>query len=329
MCKKILALVLCFVMLCALVSCDNSAPAVPSMPSGSSSGSTGGTTEPVITTTSTKLEDNRLWLKVATYNIQHGQDDDPNRTGPRCNLDNMVKVIKENNIDICGFNEIEINAERSAKHQPEAINQPKYIAEKLTQETGEQYYYAYAVSGLGTIAEYDSSYEETDGKAAGCNAIVSKYRIVGTPRAVKVTLSDSEIAALGESAKYYEARVLLIAQVEIEEGKNLTVISTHFGLTTPEQTKITDMLEDELVSQRQNPVVLMGDFNVTPTKQPITRLKAKLHNTSPGNQITYIGNGLSEIDYIFVSKTLQTRNYKVLQYPYSDHMPVSVEILWG
>ena len=329
MCKKILATVLCFVMLFALVSCNDSAQAVPSIPDSSSSGGSGGTTNPVSTTTSTKLEDNRLWLKVATYNIQHGQDDDPNRTGPKCNLDNMVKVIKENDIDICGFNEIEINADRSAKHQPEAINQPQYIAQKLTQETGEQYYYAYAVSNLGTIAAYDDSYEETEGQAAGCNAIVSKYRIIGTPRAVRITLSEDQIEELGEYKKYYEARVLLIAQVEIEEGKPLTVISTHFGLTTPEQTKIVDVLESELASLRQNPVVLMGDFNVTPKSSLITRLKAKLQNTSPGGQITFIGSGLSEIDYIFVSKTMQTRNYKVLQYPHSDHMPVSVEILWG
>ncbi len=320
--KKILAMVLCLVMLGALVACNDSTPAVPSIPDESANGGSGGTTKPTGTTTTTGGgEDNRLWLKVATYNIQHGQDDDPNRTGTRYNLDNMVKVIKDNGIDICGFNEIEINAKRST-YKREAINQPKYIAEKLTQETGEQYYYAYAISGLGSVPAYDTSYTETSGKAAGCNAIVSKYRIVGTPRSVKITLPEDQ------QTEYYEARVLLIAQIEVE-GKILTVISTHFGLTTPEMHKAVDAVLAELPSLQQQgtPVVLMGDFNCTPNKEPITRLKEKLKNTSPGNQITCPKNN-NEIDYIFVSKTLQTKNFKVLQYPYSDHLPVVVEILW-
>ncbi len=311
--KKILAMTLCLLMLGAFVACNDAAPSVPTVPEETTKGgSLGVTANPAQTTTtsSTSGGGEQIWVKVATYNIQHGKDETTGRT----NLDNMVNLIKDENIDICGFNEIERNAKRSG-----GVDQPKYIAEKLTEVTGQQYYYAFAASGVGVVPAYDTSYEPTGGKSEAGNAIVSKYPIVGTPRKVEITLPEAD-----QPSDIYEPRVLLIVQIEIK-GKLLTVISTHFGLSTKEQEKAVDVLSGELTSLRQNPVVLMGDFNCTPTKNPITRLKEKLKNTSPGNKVTCPKNG-NEIDYIFVSKTMQFKDFQVLQKPYSDHLPVVLQV---
>lgn len=305
--KKILAMMLCLVMLGAFVACNDAPPAVPSIPEETTKGGGVGVTPGSGTTTpAPESGDAPGWIKVATYNIQHGQDDSATSTAKKYNLDNMVNVIKENNIDICGFNEIERFATRSGK-----VDQPKYIAEKLTQETGEQYYYAFAAG----ITGYNGK------EAEGGNAIVSRYRIVGTPRTVEIALPENEAEALGS---IYERRVLLIVQVEVD-GKLLTVISTHFGLSSKEQEKAVDIVENELTSLRNNPVVIMGDFNCTPTKNPITRLKTKMKNTSPGNKVTCPKNN-NEIDYIFTSKNMEHMDFQVLQYPYSDHLPVTVKI---
>lgn len=75
-------------------------------------------------------------------------------------------------------------------------------------------------------------------------------------------------------------------------------------------------------------VVLMGDFNVEPAglKQRLldpTGLQVHCDQTK-----TYPSwNPVKKLDYILTSPSLIVQNYEVLQVPYSDHLPVAMEVL--
>jgi len=134
---------------------------------------------------------------------------------------------------------------------------------------------------------------------------------------------------------------------EYDSRRNFWVFNTHFdhvGEEAREQAaklifdKMKELNEDKL------PVILTGDFNLTPDTDPMKWLMRKMHDTRDMSEAALEGpegtfNGFDfnsslekRIDYIFVNRKVETvRKYSVLtdsydqKYP-SDHLPVFVEI---
>jgi len=134
---------------------------------------------------------------------------------------------------------------------------------------------------------------------------------------------------------------------EYDSRRNFWVFNTHFDhvgeLARKEAArlifdKIKELNDDKL------PVVLTGDFNLTPDTDPMKWLMRKMHDTREMSEATPYGpegtfNGFdfnspleNRIDYIFVNRKVDAvRKYGVLtdsydqKYP-SDHLPVYVEI---
>jgi endonuclease/exonuclease/phosphatase family metal-dependent hydrolase len=252
-------------------------------------------------------------LRVATYNINCCRDyiDAWGDKSPRA----VVAFIKEEKIDICGLNEVDVNSERSLGY-----DQPKFVKEKLEEETGEKYYYCFAAGLDGYHPPYDKEYVPTQGKAMYGNALVSRYPIVNY-RTVKVALKEAPVAAGG-----YEHRVFIFADIQLK-NEIVTVICTHFGTTKEERMLAIEILKNEL-EEIQNPVIFMGDLNAGRSSEEFLQIANLLKDATPnGEYYTFDTiNPRWQIDYIFTDDEFEAENASMPDIRFSDHFPLVVDL---
>ena len=133
----------------------------------------------------------------------------------------------------------------------------------------------------------------------------------------------------------------------LNSDEKIWVFNTHLDHKGNEaQLNGIQLIEAEIkkVNTKNYPVILMGDFNVTPESELISNLKINFNDAKElaganafGQQGTFNGFKFQDsiknrIDYIFISKkaNINLKKYGVLsdskdlKYP-SDHFPVFVE----
>jgi endonuclease/exonuclease/phosphatase family metal-dependent hydrolase len=127
--------------------------------------------------------------------------------------------------------------------------------------------------------------------------------------------------------------------------KTFYIFNTHFDhIGTTARIRSAELILKKIseITDRKDPLLLTGDFNLTPEERPLLVIKQKLKDA---RQITIeapkgpmgtfndfdIQSKLEKrIDYIFVNKMVEVNNYKVItdsnnnRYP-SDHLPVWIE----
>ena len=131
-------------------------------------------------------------------------------------------------------------------------------------------------------------------------------------------------------------------------GKRFFVFNTHFDHIGVEARKNSAVLIrkkiEEMIDGKNFPVILTGDFNLTPEQEPIIILKKYLSDSREiteeppyGPVGTFNGFDLNadlssrRIDYIFIKGNIQVLDYAALtdsndhRYP-SDHLPVFARI---
>jgi endonuclease/exonuclease/phosphatase family metal-dependent hydrolase len=130
-------------------------------------------------------------------------------------------------------------------------------------------------------------------------------------------------------------------------GKKFFVFNTHFDHMGVEARKNSAVLIREKIEEMTNgndlPVILTGDFNLTPDQEPISLIKKYMTDSRDiseqppyGPVGTYNGfkpgsEGDRRIDYIFVQGGIKVLKYAVLsdskenRTP-SDHLPVFVKL---
>ncbi len=130
-------------------------------------------------------------------------------------------------------------------------------------------------------------------------------------------------------------------------GKQFLVFNTHFDHQGEEARKNAAILVrntiEEMTYNKNLPVILTGDFNLTPDELPISLLKKYLHDSRDiseeppyGPAGTYNGFNIRaeldrRIDYIFVQGNIKVLKYAALsdfnnqRFP-SDHLPVFVKV---
>jgi endonuclease/exonuclease/phosphatase family metal-dependent hydrolase len=141
-------------------------------------------------------------------------------------------------------------------------------------------------------------------------------------------------------------RICTWVKIKPKKGSQLLVLNTHFDhqgdTARAESAKLILRKIDEL-NTKNLPVILMGDFNLTPETSPIQYLKQHLTDSKAitlnppyGPDGTFNGFDFNSklpdrIDYIFVNKKVTVLKYAVLsdskdnRYP-SDHLPVFVRV---
>jgi len=133
---------------------------------------------------------------------------------------------------------------------------------------------------------------------------------------------------------------------EKESLKTFYVFNTHFdhkGVQARKESALLILKKISELSHRNEAILLTGDFNLTPEEKPLMLIRQKLKDARQVSQAIPKGpagtfNGFdfhskleTRIDYIFVNKNIEVKQYSVLtdskedRYP-SDHLPVLVEV---
>jgi endonuclease/exonuclease/phosphatase family metal-dependent hydrolase len=151
--------------------------------------------------------------------------------------------------------------------------------------------------------------------------------------------------SMGWDAAY--KRICTYVQLEdYDKRKSFWVFNTHLD-HVGEEARLNSvrliMYQINELNLRNEPVILMGDFNLTPDSKPVERLESVFYDSKKVSEQTPYGpegtfNGFDfnselkdRIDYIFVKGKLAVKKYGVLtdsfgqRYP-SDHLPVLVEV---
>ena len=239
-------------------------------------------------------------LKIMTYNIASCRN---YKLGPDFrpvtrDIDLYAKAMQELAPDICGLNEVDYKLPRSC-----CIKMAKFLGDALGYESA----FGPAVTwGLGTYG----------------NGFISKYPI----KDVEVYPIPDPPAKTEDA--YYETRAILHTILDIE-GRDVDVFVTHFGLARAEAQSAADTLV-ELIKRCQNPVVLMGDFNLTPTS-PLYRRLAEVFDDSAiltsDPLLTFPSHAPDcKIDYVFTKGNIKATRVISPAVVASDHLPILVEV---
>ena len=265
-------------------------------------------------------------LRIMTYNIAGGRDHSgelPAKVNPSA----CAEVIKEYAPDIVGLNEVDFNHPRSGN-----INLAAEIAKNTGISYESRFGRALALGRPGNRGDYG-------------NALLSKYAVLSSEA---ISVPDPEDKS---EDTYYETRCVFRNVVLVEEGKEIEVVVTHFGLAKTERAETMKILT-KIIKERTRPLVIMGDFNVwggsvNPEWDRIDEIKGlyELMNDSfkacknPENRtfpsrmdIPNLGekelNGGKgiRIDYIFLSDEFTVEDAVVPTATASDHLPYYVDL---
>ena len=125
------------------------------------------------------------------------------------------------------------------------------------------------------------------------------------------------------------------ADIQIND-KQLHVFNTHLVHTHQQPSAIQDKQAENLVKLvPQEKSILMGDFNALPDSNAVKIVNKAFINTDPDLLPTWgiypegclacNPKGVNyKLDFIFTSKDLKTKDYKVEESKASDHLPISV-----
>lgn len=249
-------------------------------------------------------------LKIMTYNIAGGRSFEKGKDyRPIIHAElQYAAYIKSLQPDICGLNEIDYKLPRSGR-----VKMAQLIGDAAGYESG----FAPAVSfinkyGIGTYG----------------NGILAKHKI----KEVETFPIPDPTDRTGDPAdNYYESRVILHALVNIK-GKDIDVYVSHFGLA-PSEAKCAVETMVALIKQSKNPVIIMGDFNLTPDNPILDPIRELMNDTfvcyPDPNVYTYPSTELvgakpehyQKIDYIFVSPQFKIDTVDIPACPLSDHKP--------
>lgn len=239
-------------------------------------------------------------LKLMTYNIAATRDFGKGTGKPfEYSVEKYAQMIKEQNPDICGLNEVDYMLVRSGR-----IKTTRALGALLGYEDA----FAPAVTWLfgGKPGNYG-------------NGFLSKHHI----KDVRICPIPDPVTR--DEDVYYETRVILNALVYFE-GTDVDVFVSHFGLAKAERANAVKILA-ELIKDSSHPVIVMGDFNAQPDDpvlDPILELLSDTFDVYPDKgAITYPTNPEfgpdQKIDYIFVSKEFKTESVEIIDRQLSDH----------
>ena len=126
-------------------------------------------------------------------------------------------------------------------------------------------------------------------------------------------------------------RVVIEATYSISKKVKITLLLAHLALG--KRTRALQIEElTNIVNSIKKPVILMGDFNTFQGKEEMKKLMQKTHLKDRLNLDNYsvrltqpTWHPRKRLDYVLVSKQIKVKQYKVLNYPFSDHLPLFVE----
>lgn len=253
-------------------------------------------------------------------------------------LDSMAQTIKGANADIVFLQEVDFSSSKS-----HGIDQLDYLAKKLGMNR------AYAVSwDLNYLPFPYWPFKNHFGKVCSGGGILSRFPIESN----KVLLWDKPKANAWWYNIFYLFRYSQVAKVEIN-GQSYELVNSHLEAFDKVNRAKQAQKAIELIS-KDSTLVFGGDLNTTP---PIAKRKSNFSDVRDNYEedSTYeivsasgfLKDSLSldqygkdekryfsfpsvganrKLDYLFIKKDLEGGEFKVIQTPVSDHLPVAVEV---
>lgn len=227
-------------------------------------------------------------LKIMTYNIHHANP--PSKPG-LIDLDAVAEVIKKENPDLVGLQEVDRLTKRSGN-----VDEAKLLAEK----TGLYYQFFKAI--------------DHDGGDYGV-AILSRFPISNP---VKLDLPQ---------VVKDEARVLSYVDVVLPNKTKLTFANTHLDAGNTDSNRVVQMKSIlSVLGAKKNATIFVGDLNCESKQEPITLLDKLFKRTCVSNCLATIPEKkpVKTIDYIALRNAKwPVAAHQVIEEVYaSDHRPV-------
>ncbi len=148
------------------------------------------------------------------------------------------------------------------------------------------------------------------------NAIVSKYK-----------LNKVKYHLLNEGTK----RIVIEASINCPKKITLLLLLAHLALgSKTRQKQIKELIK--IINKIKNPVILMGNFNTNNGKEELkyllkeTNLQDKFKLDKNSSCLTFpTWNPRKRFDYVLTTPKINVKKYKVLNFDFSDHLPLYVE----
>ena len=234
-------------------------------------------------------------MKCMTINIQHGRDFEKGHI----DLALMADTIRKEDPDVVVMNEVYGKGEGK-----DFVGQAEVIADMLG-------YHAFFAPAI-----------DIKGHGPYGNALLTRNPMV-----------DTEVIPVPKAPRlykgYYEDRCMAKATTTVNK-KPLTLLGIHFGLQ-PDEAELCVKVVCDAVKASANPVVLMGDFNLTPDSPLLDPIRELLIDTDTkfegtSNCTFPTDKPDIKIDYIFVSPELPILKVDIPRVVAADHLPVTAEI---
>jgi endonuclease/exonuclease/phosphatase family metal-dependent hydrolase len=227
-------------------------------------------------------------FKVMTYNIIHGA---------MAPWEELSKFISQFHPDVVMLQEIDINTHRK--------NEEHLHDRNLIAELG---YHTKMFSAFGKSISFSGGYYGL--------GLLSKYPIVKMERVLLPMLSPN-----------HEQRSLLMAIVELDNGDQICVGSTHLDLHADARMAQVQHINKVMLANNL-PSIVAGDFNATPDEKEIKYGMSEWMPAMANDAYTYPSEKPeTKIDYVFAypRQAWQVKSAIVPPVQMSDHAPIVVE----
>lgn len=247
-------------------------------------------------------------LKVLTLNIAHGRKDAMNQvflgeTTIRSNLADAAALLKSTGADIVALQEADGPSRWSGNFD--------HVA--LLAQLAEYPWYSRATHAQNWLFDYGT-------------ALLSRYEFT------------QMLSHKFDPSPPTPTKGFILGQIAWRSDQNgissavIDIVSIHldFSRKNVRRQQVAELIE--ILSNRKNPVILLGDFNSdwsseTSIVRELTR-RCGLHAYRPAaNDLGTYRNHERRFDWILVSKALEFKNYTVLPEVVSDHFAVVAEVI--
>ncbi|MHC4844295.1 MAG: endonuclease/exonuclease/phosphatase family protein [Planctomycetota bacterium] len=238
-------------------------------------------------------------LKIMTLNLAHGKgrsisQEFVSNSKTRENLDELVEILISEGVHIAAFQEADIKSRRSGN-----FNHVRYIAKHAE--------YRYVLHG---------EHMKRSGFYHG-TALISKYELT------------NPASFIFEPVFPLPDKGFVIGTVDFD-GLKIDLVSVHLDFARESVRERQARQIVDVLSDRKNPLVLMGDFNCQPQNSKVfdilnMGLGLSAYDLESKQLYTYPFLNL-RMDWILISPELEFYSYGVLEDKVSDHLAVIAEL---